>query len=168
MTRWTLDCEFNAEDNERIDLISIALVSEDGRQYYACSKEYRPGLCGPWLQKNVIPYLPAEDSGRWASRSQIASDIRMVLGHDGTTPEIWGYFAAYDWVAFCQLMGGMLNMGDYIPQHCMDLKQRMKDLGLKKSDLPPQSGQIHDALQDAKWTMEALKFTDKLWEKRPR
>lgn len=168
MTRWAIDTEFNAEDNQTIDLISIALVCEDGREYYACSKEADLGKCGTWLQANVIPKLPARDSGRWAFRHQIASDIKMILGHDGTKQEIWGYFNSYDHVAFCQLMGGFLSVPSYVPQHWMDLQQRMKDLGLKKDHLPVQSPEsTHNALADARWVMEALQFTDRLWNKRP-
>ncbi len=37
-----------------IDLISIGIVAEDGREYYAISNEYDYEDCSPWVKENVI------------------------------------------------------------------------------------------------------------------
>jgi hypothetical protein len=74
MTRLFYDCEFH-EDGERIDLISIGLVSEDGREYYAVNGDLTDSdrdpftgktpwqriISNPWLVKNVLPSLPITD-----------------------------------------------------------------------------------------------------------
>lgn len=148
--RWFIDTEFH-EDGHIIELISIALVSEDGHEYYAVSNEFDEGRCSDWLHENVLPNLPVD--GR-ISRKKIASDIEALL-FQHSDPEIWGYFSDYDWVVFCQLFGSMINLPAFIPQYCLDLKQEMHLLGLTKHDLPRQKGAAHDALADARWIREA-------------
>ena len=37
-----------------IDLISIGIVAEDGREYYAISKEYNYNDASDWVKENVI------------------------------------------------------------------------------------------------------------------
>lgn len=62
-----LDCEFiegfhkPTFGNRRhfIDLISIGIVSSDGREYYAISNEFNPKDASPWVKDNVISKLTA-------------------------------------------------------------------------------------------------------------
>lgn len=51
--RLFLDCEFN---EFRGELISMALVAEDGREWYASLGCENPG---PWVAQNVMPILGA-------------------------------------------------------------------------------------------------------------
>lgn len=54
------DTEF-VDDGITIDLISIGMVAEDGSNYYAIEDNPRTiqrAVEHPWLQKNVVPYLP--------------------------------------------------------------------------------------------------------------
>ena len=37
-----------------IDLISIGIIAEDGREYYAISKEYNYDDASNWVKENVI------------------------------------------------------------------------------------------------------------------
>jgi hypothetical protein len=67
--KYWYDTEF-LEDGRTIDLISIGIVAEDGREYYAVSEEIEAGLAldreslgyrirhNRWLMENVIPHLP--------------------------------------------------------------------------------------------------------------
>lgn len=63
------DCEF-LEDGRTIDLISIGMVAEDGRELYAVAEEIqrdplRSRICEhQWLMENVIPHLP-QDKREW-------------------------------------------------------------------------------------------------------
>ena len=50
-----LDTEFT--DFVRPDLISIALVSEDGREFYAERTDYRRADCSDFVRKTVLPLL---------------------------------------------------------------------------------------------------------------
>ncbi len=152
--RWFYDTEFN-DDGRTIDLISIALVNEIGQEYYACSKEFAPGLCNDWVKQNVLSLLPADDSGHWKSRSEIANDIRQLLLAGDEKPELWAYFGDYDHVALCQLYGRMVDLPKGFPFLTLDLKQLMLANGLKKDRLPAQTGTEHDALVDARWVRDS-------------
>ena len=55
--RYFYDSEF-IEDGVIIDLVSIGVVCEDGREYYAVSSEFNPDKAGPWVRRNVLPKLP--------------------------------------------------------------------------------------------------------------
>lgn len=155
MTRWFYDTEFN-EDGRTIDLISIALVAENGHFYYAVSSEFDEARCNPWVKEHVLPHLPPRGTDFWKSRAEIAADIRAILLEDGEKPELWAYFGDYDHVALCQLYGRMVDLPKGLPFLTLDLKQRMIERGIKKEDLPPQRGAEHDALADARWVREAF------------
>lgn len=153
--RWFMDTEFD-ENGTTIKLISIALVSARGDEYYrVLSDGWRPEDCDQWVQENVVKQLPPTLSGLWASRSQVAADLRFMLLRDGSRPELWGYFSDYDWVVFCQLFGKMIDLPKGFPMYCLDLKQEMCRRGLKREQLPAQTGTAHDALEDARWIRTA-------------
>jgi hypothetical protein len=153
--RWFLDTEFH-EDGRIIDLISIALVKEDGSFYYAVSTDFDPSVCNDWVKAHVLPKLPPRETILWRSRAQIAGDLREVLLADDAKPEIWGYFCDYDWVALCQLYGRMVDLPRGFPFWCRDLKQLMQGRGVEKKDLPPEDKAYeHDALADAGWIRAA-------------
>lgn len=153
--RYYLDTEFN-EDGRTIDLISIALVCEDGREFYAVSKEAELHRVNEWVRVNVLPLLPPPTSPEWMTRAQIRDGILAFLGKD--KPTFWAYFADYDWVAFCQLFGRMVDLPRQMPQFCMDLKQ----LAVMKGNprLPPQREGNHNALADARWNRDIHHFLD--------
>ena len=56
--RYFYDTEF-IDDGRTIELISIGVVAEDGREYYAVSTEFDPDRAGSWVRKNVLPKLPS-------------------------------------------------------------------------------------------------------------
>ncbi len=49
----------------------------------------------------------------------------------------WGYFPAYDWVAFVGLFGGLEELPFHYPQLCLDIKQWAIELG--DPELPRQT-----------------------------
>ena len=55
--RYFYDTEF-IEDGRTIELISIGVVAEDGREYYAVSTEFDPERAGSWVRAHVLPKLP--------------------------------------------------------------------------------------------------------------
>ncbi len=155
MTRWFYDTEFH-EDGKTIDLISIALVSDDGREYYAVSSEFDEARCNDWVKANVLPHLPPRDT--WKPRHQIAAEIRVLLTHNGDRPELWAYFGDYDHVALCQLYGRMIDLPNGFPFYTLDLKQMMRAHGVTKEQLPAQTGNEHDAMADARWNLAAYRW----------
>ena len=113
--RYFYDTEFI--DNGRIiDLISIGVAAEDGREFYAVSAEFDPRSAGRWVRTHVLPKLPSPASPLWRSRRQIREDLEAFLGIDGPEPiELWAWVGAYDHVALCQLWGPMTSLPPQIP-----------------------------------------------------
>lgn len=154
--RYFLDCEF-IEDGKTIDLLSLSLVCNDGREFYAISTESDTSKANSWVQEFVLPQMfnhLADDGLLWlrGSRSAIREHVMKFLRGPVTAmeekPEIWGYYADYDWVAFCQLFGTMMHLPKGYPMYCRDIKQFCDDLG--NPSLPEQVNE-HHALCDARW-----------------
>jgi hypothetical protein len=149
--RYFYDTEF-IEDGRTIDLISIGVVAEDGREYYAVSTEFDPERAGSWVRTNVLPKLPPPASQFWRSRRQIREDLEDFLRvHDaqGADPiELWAWVAAYDHVALCQLWGTMPDLPRAIPRFTRDVRQLWEDRGCPR--MPPRPRDVHDALVDAR------------------
>lgn len=150
-----LDTEFD-EDGKTIELISIALVAEDGREFYACSTEVDLTRVSPWVRDNVLPHLPPVGDPRWMPRAQIRDGVRRHIETSLTKPEFWAYYADYDWVAFCQLFGRMIDLPKGWPMFCRDLKQLSVDVGSPRH--PAQDGQAHNALEDARWNKKLYDY----------
>ena len=150
--KFWFDTEF-IEDGKTIDLISIGIIAEDGRTYYAESLECDLNRASDWVKANVIPHLTANIT----PRAEIAKEIVEFVGE---APEFWAYFAAYDWVALCQLYGKMMDLPTAWPMYCRDVKQLADSLG--NPPLPYQSKAEHHALADAKWNREAWQFLEAL------
>lgn len=163
--KYFFDTEF-IEDGRTIDLVSIGIVAEDGREYYAVSTDADLTKASPWVREHVLPQLPRYGNKVWKSREDIRLD--MVREYDGLPfvqgvrgIEFWAYFADYDWVAFCQLFGRMIDLPDHFPKYCHDLKQEMHRLGVSKDQLPEQVGAEHDALEDARWVRDSYLWISK-------
>lgn len=149
MKTW-FDTEF-IEDGKTIDLISIGMIREDGRTYYAESDQYIPGKASQWVKDNVLVHL--EGHSTIVPRDVIA---REIVEFAGEKPEFWGYYADYDWVVLCQLFGTMMDLPTGWPMYCRDIKQWCDDLGNPK--LPEQGKGEHHALADARWNKLAWEF----------
>jgi hypothetical protein len=93
----------------------------------------------------------------WARRSEIKELVLEFCNIEKFgKPEFWGYFADYDWVAFCQLFGTMIELPKGFPMYCNDIKQFCNLIG--NPQLPKPEVEIHHALVDAQWNQEAYKF----------
>lgn len=154
--KYFLDTEFIESGPYRpIQLISIGIVAEDGREFYAVSSEFEPDDASDWVKENVLPNIGDV-------RPETLGFIgRMVLGFvrpDGSRekPEFWGYYADYDWVVFCQMFGTMMDLPKGFPMYCRDVKQLCDELG--NPELPKQGKGEHNALADARWNKVAFDF----------
>ncbi|MBP2473773.1 uncharacterized protein YjiS (DUF1127 family) [Crossiella equi] len=145
--RFFYDCEF-IEDGVTIDLVSIGVVGEDGREYYAVSTEFDPERAGPWVRQNVLDKLPPPSDPHWRSRNQIRRELLDFVTESDRQPELWAWFAAYDHVALAQLWGAMPALPPELPRFTRDLRQRWEDLGKPRLPAPPPDA--HDALADAR------------------
>jgi len=145
--RYFFDTEF-IEDGLTIDLVSIGVVDEDGREYYAVSTEFDPTKAGPWVRANVLAKLPSPASPVYRSRASIRESLLEYLLAPGGEVELWAWYAAYDHVALAQLWGAMPTLPRAIPRFTRELRQRWDDVG--KPPLPQPPSNAHDALADAK------------------
>lgn len=248
--RYSIDCEFLegtqtkgflgfniGQTKPTIDLISIALVAGDGREFYAISKDFnlkeawnrwqwkdegngvgiRIGALPKftkeyWIRENVLKpifdefYIDAFDCSMptfnyksmerlinkiGKTNKQIAEEVKefcldnvqVYKSPDGKyvggidpykgTPEFYGYFADYDWVAFCWLFGKMIDLPTGFPKYCIDLKQeldriqkfyvdRYKAGNLKDFTNYPKQTNEHNALADARWNKQLYDFLQEL------
>jgi 3' exoribonuclease, RNase T-like len=170
VSRIYYDTEF-IEDGRTIDLISIGLVAQDGREYYAVSAELDQYAlsANPWLVDNVRSSLPSRPCGHggpctdgWhldtdhpdvKSRRRIAADVAaFLLGTDGR-PELWADYGAYDHVALCQLWGTMMDLPAGVPMFTHDLQQEIEKKPAGDPG-PQQVDGLHNALADARFARE--------------
>ncbi|MPY97167.1 MAG: polyadenylate-specific 3'-exoribonuclease AS [Actinophytocola sp.] len=145
--RFFYDTEF-IEDGRTIDLVSIGVVDERGREFYAVSTEFDPDRAGAWVREHVLPQLPPPSDKAWRSRERIRQDLLDFVGKPHGGVQLWAWFAAYDHVALAQLWGAMPALPRQLPRFTRDLRQRWEDLG--KPQLPPPPANAHDALADAR------------------
>lgn len=161
--RYFLDTEFIERGPKHpLELISIGIVCEDGRELYCVSTDFKSRHASAWVKENVFPHLPDRnvsfyDSPRrrgealaWKSNERIASDIIKFIGND-SAPEFWGYYCDYDWVLFCQLFGDMSDKPRHFPYFCNDLRQALDHEALHHINQPDAP---HNALSDAHWIAE--------------
>lgn len=183
MTRYFYDCEFH-EDGTIIDLISIGIVADDGREYQAVNRDADWGRIKrhPWLMANVVPYLPpvaqgyafdGRVTGRTPtdfyghslvkSASEIAEGVEAFIGATGADRadhELWGYYPAYDHVVLCQLWGTMMALPGCVPMRTrdiMDLADTPELRGVDLSSVVPQQNE-HHALADARWNRDVYNW----------
>ncbi len=183
--RYFFDTEFHEYKKNgvnTIELISIGIVAEDGREYYAVANEFDidAAINISWLNEHVInPILAGFASDRpdtspqtvffamGKSNNDIAREIVEFTA--GNTAEFYAYYADYDWVVFCWLFGRLIDLPEGFPMYCRDLKQMMDDIAedhykpdsldmLKgRSDYPKQENE-HNALDDARWNKKLYAF----------
>lgn len=155
--KFWFDTEF-IEDGSTIDLISIGIVADDGREYQAQSADVDLNRVyeDEWLRKNVLSSLDV-DLGR-KPKNSIASEVLGFVGADN--PEFWAYYADYDWVVICQLFGRMVDLPKGWPMYCHDIKQLCDSWG--NPQLPEQASGHHNALADARWNKKAWDFLESL------
>lgn len=157
-----IDTEFFEDGPSKpIQLISIGIVSEEGKEFYIENQDVDLNTVSDWLKTNVVPHLfrtTQKIQGKAFKEGEafgvlphkdIGPAVMKFIGMD-PKPLFWGYFADYDWVVFCQLFGSMINLPPTFPNLCFDMKQEMRRLNLSKPILK-MTGPAHNALADAHW-----------------
>lgn len=152
------DTEF-VEDGETIDLISIGIVADDGREFYAVSNEFdtRRVFKHDWLMKNVMSSIGHEvvdgdiviTDPAAMSRAEIRDGITSFLTGKLGQPELWAWYGAYDHVALAQLFGTMIQLPTGIPMYTNDIMTLVDLAGGVR--IPAQVGDNHNALADARF-----------------
>lgn len=133
-----LDTEFNGFGGE---LISMALVCPDGRQWYA-AKELRDLSCGtlhsaydPWVAEHVLPKLEVDE----LSLAEFKSSFREFIRQFDNPTIICDWHA--DAIHFCEMLQG----DDY--GSSLDFACRVTILKTPPGEPRPENP--HNALSDA-------------------
>lgn len=169
--KYFYDTEFH-EDGSTIDLISIGIVAEDGREYYAVNSDadWDRIRKDDWLMVNVVSSLPTHSRGQVEKRQGFGQSGYLWGGLDMSStlvkpnwvirnevrefllaepnPELWADYAAYDYVALAQLWGKMIHLPAGLPMYTRDFQQRLDELG--RPEIPEQDSRKHNALDDAR------------------
>lgn len=147
VARYFYDCEF-IEDGRTIELVSIGVVAQDGREFYAVSTEFDPDRAVPWVRTRVLPKLPSPADPAWRSRARIRDELAEFLLAPGLPVQLWAWYAAYDHVALAQLWGAMPGLPRTIPRFTYEIRQHWEAAGCP--ELPDHGDDRHDALADAR------------------
>lgn len=157
--RYFFDTEF-IDQRFALRLLSIGVVAEDGREFYAVvnfDDWELAGDAGAWLRENVIARLQPVRSPivRRQPLDEIRADLLAFLGDDAA-PEFWAYYGAHDWVALCGLMGGLLALPAGWPWLVRDLRVELDREGFANVKDDGRADE-HNALADARWVRDAHK-----------
>ena len=167
-TKIFFDTEFTGLHQETT-LISIGLISECGKTFYAELTDYNQAQIDDWLQNNVIDNLLMEEqSGFYGkilggnSSVQLRCDTEKLkieltkwLESFGEV-EMWSDCLAYDWVLFNQIFGHAFSIPKnvyYIPfDICIFFKALDIDPDISREEFAElkEGSKKHNALWDAK------------------
>lgn len=191
MSKFYIDTEF-IDDGKTIDLISIGIVRDDGREYYAQSVEFNPEKASDWVKDNVLssllvcPHLSGDVRGLyahelgqcfeqqrgwihdcpWRSRFHLRRDLLSFIHNSPGTPSFYGDYCAYDYVALCQLFGTMMDWPQGWPMFFHDLRQEAHAKNMIDISLRvPMTETEHNAISDARWIKTAFEFLNKEGER---
>lgn len=169
-------CELNERGRDLpIQLVSIAMVREDGHELYLINQESLSNVVRhPWLSVNVVPELPIRfDSAYIFEWDKEHEDHENVMALDAIPPlildfltsgleldpaQLWSWQGAYDHVALCQLFGAMGELPAGVPMFTHDLQQLHEEH--PQVVLPPQPIRQHNAMHEARWVAEAFRRID--------
>lgn len=146
--KYFYDTEF-VDDGSTVDMISIGIVAEDGRTYYAQSMEFSwfKAQSIPWIKENVLSKLDPAGDPSWKTRDVIAAEVYKFLTFD-KDPVLWAWFASYDHIVLSQLFGRMIDLPSPLPMFTNDLRSLIDVLGVYRLPAIP-AGDEHNALTDA-------------------
>lgn len=155
-TKVFMDCEFTGL-HQNTTLISIGIVSECGKSFYAELADYDKSQVDDWLQQNVIDNLlmsepkEGEDEYFLATRHhdnpigndlyksysvQLRCDKKVLEVELGKwlfqfqAVQIWSDCLSYDWVLFCQIFGHAFNVPKNVYYIPFDICTLMKVKGI--------------------------------------
>jgi hypothetical protein len=155
--RYFFDTEFNEKVPEPfgVDFISIGIVAEDGREYYAVNRDFNRAAAqaNKWVANDVLPKLPPETE--WQDVAAIRAGV-LALIKPAKTIELWAKNASYDNFVLCRLFGGMMDM-----RACLKAEKGIEKVFFRDSNnlreamgnpaLPEQDPATkHDAIADAR------------------
>ena len=163
------DAEFTGL-HQHTTLISIGFVTELGHTFYAEFTDYDGSQVDDWLEENIFNNLKMQNFSKYLSDDMFEFEVKdnseiitnsfldwlnqLKEAHSVEKFEIWSDCLAYDWVLFCELFNGALNVPDYIYYIPFDICTLFKLKGLDadtdRQEFAGMKGKQHNALYDAK------------------
>lgn len=152
-----LDCEFT-QLNKDSKLISLALVSESGEEFYVeLTDSYTVEDCSDFVIQNVLPQLDSLQYGQ--SLVEARTSLRSFLGSFDEELEVCSDAPHWDWGFFCDLA-----FADHQPLPVQVMNQptdltillnKIVSEALEQVELPDLP---HHALLDARMLAELFKI----------
>lgn len=170
MTKIFFDTEFTGL-HQNTTLISIGLVSECGKTFYAEFNDYDKLQIDEWLQKNVLDNLMYGKNKKiqgypdwyYGNTELIVKGLTSWLSQFESL-EMWSDCLSYDWVLFCQLFGHAFNIPKnvyYIPfDICTLMKVKGIDPDVSRETFVGNMLEVNDELH---WGGDGLKH-NALWD----
>lgn len=154
--KYFLDTEF-IEHATGIELLSIGIICEDGRTFYAENTAVDIRLANDWVKENVLSKLSTQNPHNkefYIRSPDFCIDTEDYYGVHGChpckkwhvygnyediknsilqficsdkSPTFYAYYADYDWVVFCKIFGRMIDLPEHFPMYCRDLKQTLDE-----------------------------------------
>jgi hypothetical protein len=170
------DTEFTGL-HQKTTLISIGLISEDGKTFYGEFIDYDKSQIDDWLQKNVINNLYLENKPQQIIDSPLIRKEKRLLDNvkwRGTSDEIkkylelwlsqfekieiWSDCLSYDWVLFNDLIADYSSGYPQLPKNinyipfdiCTLFKIKGIDPDINRENFANIETKKHNALEDAK------------------
>jgi hypothetical protein len=125
-----IDCEFNGHGGE---LISMALVAEDGAEFYEVLNTSEP--IQPWVEQHVIPYLNKEPIPNYIFQQKLWYFLAWYT--DFNLISDWPEDIKYFMQSIITKPGEMMS----VPSFSCEVR---RDLSSSKSKIP------HNALEDCR------------------
>ena len=100
-----LDTEFT--EFAKHDLISLALVAEDGREFYAERTDYQRDACSKFVRENVVPFL-GRVHGAACNRTELTARLHVWFDRLPEPATIIYDFQG-DWLLLTQAIRGLQN-----------------------------------------------------------
>jgi len=170
-TKIFFDTEFTGL-HQNTTLISIGLISECGKTFYAELTDYDKSQIDDWLQENVINNLLVKEN---STVGLDYPDTRIVIGTMNSIKtyltewlsqfeevEMWSDCLSYDWVLFNQIFGHAFNIPKnvfYIPFDICTLFYAQgidPDINREEFSGLTEGSMKHNALWDAKVIRECF------------
>ena len=162
-----LDTEFT--EFVRPDLISLALVSEDGREFYAERTDYHRDACSAFVRENVVPFL-GRVPGATCSRAELTQRLHEWF-EKLPEPATIIYDFEGDWLLLVNAILGRAyknppaNLGD--PLHLGNSSITHPVFERAQNNTYTQDWPPHHALADARGLMAGYRawriFMGKIW-----
>lgn len=143
-----LDCEFT-QLNQNTKLISLALVSETGDEFYVeLTDTYRLEECSDFVIHNVLPQLSLPRYGMSLLEAQAA--LKAFLGNFECQLEVCSDAPDWDWDFFCQLAYVEHRWPSHVTNRPINLIHLFRHFGADDIDDVGLPELPHHALLDAR------------------